>query len=89
MKRDEEKQLQIERDASLWASGALEGLTRIIEKDELGNESDSSGVDSEGENNMFNEMKKRLKEVEEDKQEDKNQNEEKDFSKEDAKTAWD
>ena len=35
------------------ASGALEGLTRIVEKDELGNESESSGVDSEEENNKL------------------------------------
>lgn len=38
-----------------------------MEKDELGNESESSGVDSEEENNMFKEMKKRLKEVEDNK----------------------
>ena len=70
MNREEERQLQIERDISLRASGALEGLQRIVEKDELGNESDSSGVDSEKENDMFKEMKKRFKEVENEKKVD-------------------
>lgn len=80
----------IEWDRSLWASGALEGLTWIVEVGELSDDSDSSGIDSETENDMFDEI--RRKKWEKDEEEESSSDEEKkekDVTKEEAKALWD
>lgn len=72
---------------SLWASGALEGMKWIVEADELSDNSDSSGVDSETENDMLSEFTKNRK-LSKAKYDEDNLRPVVDVTKEEAKAAW-
>jgi hypothetical protein len=89
MMTEEQKQLEKERDTSIRASGQLEGMRRIAEIDELSEgDEESSGVDSENENDMMTEFKRNHKKKKEFDDLVKRSKERVDVTKEEARESW-